>query len=194
MYAPNSAAINSQPPPDDVACFQGNKVNANDCCLLPRFVDREINTKCDVEFKPLSPRLPPGIQAYEGSCVIECLFSTTGMFVDGKLIPDQVKQVLAKNIGVDKNFGPLLNGTVEECHSYVMSNPAYSVKPVPVTPGRAGCSFIPQAYMNCVKQKLFEQCPKGIWTAADGCEQLKQKMTMGCSYYSIMIGIKGLKG
>ncbi|XP_019541971.2 general odorant-binding protein 67 [Aedes albopictus] len=187
------STIYSQPPPDDKACFQGNKVDANGCCELPRFVAREINTKCDEKYKPLSPRLPPGIQPYEGSCVIECLFNTTGMFKDGKLLQDKIQQQLKKTIGADKNFAPLLNGVVADCYRYVMDNPANSFKPLPMTPGRPGCSFIPQAYMNCIKSELFENCPKANWTAADGCDLLKQKLNVGCSYYSIMIGVKGLK-
>ncbi|KAL1375766.1 hypothetical protein pipiens_017303 [Culex pipiens pipiens] len=121
----------------------------------------------------------------EGCCVAQCLLTSVNAFTNNAIDKDAVKQALKTTVGADPNFAPLVDGIVEQCHNSVSSNAALKATPVPATPGRAGCSFLPEAFVNCVGSTFVQKCPTAAWTNNDDCNQLKQKLASGCSLASL---------
>ncbi|XP_039448451.1 general odorant-binding protein 67-like isoform X1 [Culex pipiens pallens] len=175
----------AQPEPDNPTCSQGNKKTVNDCCKMPSIGEQAVLNRCMAENpKPKTPPTP-GTKKTEGCCVAQCLLTSVNAFTNNAIDKNAVKQALKTTIGADPNFAPLVDGIVEQCHSSVSSNAALKATPVPATPGRAGCSFLPEAFVNCVGSTFVQKCPTAAWTNNNDCNQLKQKLASGCSLASL---------
>ncbi|XP_065075888.1 general odorant-binding protein 67-like [Ochlerotatus camptorhynchus] len=175
----------AQPKPDDPSCIQGNRKRIPDCCRMPFQVDQSILNRCIAENPNIA--LPaPGVQRTEGCCLIQCILTTVNAFNNNAIDKEAAKRATAETIGSDPNFSPLVDGVIDECYNLVNNNATFTATPVSATPGRPGCSFVPEGFINCVKSKLFQQCPAAVWTQDADCDQLKQKISTGCSFYSLM--------
>ncbi|XP_058123211.1 general odorant-binding protein 67-like [Anopheles ziemanni] len=176
--------ISTQPPPPDASCFQRGAVTAEDCCQIPKMVDTAVMDKCRAD-NPRSEQMPaPGVPKTEGCCVMQCILTETGGFANNALNTDAIKRTLASTIGADANFASAVNGAVDNCARQIQSDPAYNVAPISASPDRAGCSFIPQGFLNCLHTTLFKNCPAAVWTESSDCQALKQKLDGGCPYFS----------
>lgn len=89
-------------------------------------------------------------------CIVQCAMMETGGFVNNALNTDAIKRSMASTLGADPNFGSLVNGAVDTCARQIQNDPAYSVAPISSSPDRAGCSFIPQGFVNCLYTALFK--------------------------------------
>ncbi|XP_058836815.1 general odorant-binding protein 67-like [Topomyia yanbarensis] len=174
-----------QPQADSASCMHGNSKTIKDCCQFPSFVDQSIMNRCATENPTIAPA--PGVKKTEGCCIAQCLMTTLNTFKNNTIDKTALKRALStSNIGSDRNFGPLINSTVDECVNIVSTNPAFKATPVSSTPGRAACSFMPEGFFNCFKSTLFQRCPAAVWTDSTDCKQLKQKSISGCSFVALM--------
>ncbi|XP_053687340.1 general odorant-binding protein 67-like [Sabethes cyaneus] len=173
-----------QPAPDNPTCAEGNTKIAKDCCRLPSLVDQTIINRCATENPTIAPA--PSVRRTEGCCIAQCVLITLNAFNNNTIDRTTLKNVLWKAAGLDRNFGPLLNNTIDECFTVIQNNPAFTATPVPSVPGRSGCSFLPEGFFNCVKSSLFQHCPAAVWNDNAECRQLKQKLSTGCSFSSLM--------
>uniref|UniRef100_A0A182Q0R8 OBP47-like domain-containing protein n=1 Tax=Anopheles farauti TaxID=69004 RepID=A0A182Q0R8_9DIPT len=178
--------VSAQPPPPDASCFQPTTVTADDCCRIPKPIDSSVMDKCKASNPPPSQMPAPGVPQTEGCCLLQCAMTETGGFVNNALNVDAIKNTLAGTIGADAIFGPLVNGAVDDCAREIQNDPAYSVAPISASPDRAGCSFIPQGFVNCLHTTLFKSCPASVWTESGDCQALKNKLNAGCPYFLLM--------
>ncbi|XP_058066270.1 general odorant-binding protein 67-like [Anopheles bellator] len=178
------AIASSQPPAPDASCFQPNRaVTVDDCCRMPRSVDPAVMEKCG-RLRP--GQMPaPGTPRTEGCCVVQCVLTELGGFANNTLNTDAIKRSMSGTLGSDTNLAPLLGGTVDTCARQIQSDPAYNVAPVSASPDRAGCSFVPQGFLNCVYSSLFKNCPKSLWTESSDCQTLKQQLESGCPFFAL---------
>ncbi|XP_052861193.1 general odorant-binding protein 67-like [Anopheles cruzii] len=178
------AIASCQPPAPDASCFQPNRaVTVDDCCRMPRSVDPAVMEKCG-RLRPA--QMPaPGTARTEGCCVVQCVLTELGGFANNALNTDAIKRSLTSTLGSDTNLAPLIGATVDTCARQIQSDPAYNVAPVSASPDRAGCSFVPQGFLNCVYSSLFKNCPKSLWTENSDCQALKQKLDSGCPFFAL---------
>ncbi|XP_058457560.1 general odorant-binding protein 67-like [Malaya genurostris] len=175
----------SQPPPDNASCMQGNSNTIRDCCQIPLFVDQSIMNRCATENPTIAPA--PGVKKTEGCCIAQCILTTLNIFKNGTIDKTAIKRALSMSIiGADRNFGSLINNTVDDCYNLISTSPAFKAAPVSSTPGRPACSFLPEGFFNCFKSTLFQKCPAVVWIDSADCKQLKQKSISGCSFLSLM--------
>ncbi|EAT36423.1 AAEL011487-PA [Aedes aegypti] len=174
----------AQPRPDDPSCMEGNQRKAHDCCRMPMLVEQSVMNRCMTE-NPMTPPVP-GVQRTEGCCIAHCVLTTLNAFRDNLIDAAAAKRALTQSMGANSSFVSLVSGVVDECVNLVHGNAAYKVAPVASTPGRPGCSFMPEGFVNCIKGRFFQQCPTAEWTRDAACDQLKQKLTAGCSFGSLM--------
>lgn len=196
----------AQPKPDDPSCIQGNQKRIPECCRMPFLVDQNIMNRCVAE-NPMTALPAPGVPRTEGcvkrfepswksiililsliwfQCIAQCILTTLNAFKDNAIDKEAAKRATAQTLGTDPIFTPLVDGFVDECFKLVNNNATFTATPVSSTPGRPGCSFVPEGFINCVKSKLFQQCPAAAWTSSADCDQLKQKISAGCSFGSLM--------
>ncbi|KXJ81309.1 general odorant-binding protein 67 [Aedes albopictus] len=174
----------AQPKPDDPSCMEGNQKKALDCCRMPTLVEQSVMNRCITE-NPMTPPVP-GVQRKEGCCIAQCVLVSLNVFKDNTIDRDAAKRVLTQSFGTNAGFNALIGGVVDECFNQVNNNAAYKVTPVASAPGRPGCSFMPEGFVNCIKSRFFQQCPDAAWTKDAACDQLKQKISTGCSFGSLM--------
>uniref|UniRef100_A0A182P220 OBP47-like domain-containing protein n=1 Tax=Anopheles epiroticus TaxID=199890 RepID=A0A182P220_9DIPT len=182
----NLFEVTSQPPAPDVSCFQPTAVTAEDCCNIPKPIDSAVMDKCKAE-NPRPAQMPaPGVPRTEGCCIVQCAMMESGGFVNNALNTDAIKRSMASTLGADPNFGSMLNGAIDSCARQIQNDPAYSVAPISSSPDRAGCSFIPQGFINCLYTTLFKSCPAAVWTESSDCQALKTKLDTGCPFFLLM--------
>ncbi|XP_058466810.1 general odorant-binding protein 67-like [Malaya genurostris] len=177
--------INGQPPQDSKFCFQGITRKPADCCPLPPLIQKDIVDECR-EKHPT--KFAPGSKRTEGSCIAECVLRKINAFDAGSntLDKEKIGKAILETAGNDEDFMPMLNKIVDICILSVSQNPIFLTHPNSSVPGRAGCSFVPQALINCIKTEMFTNCPSSRWFDASECGQLKQKLLAGCSFASVI--------
>uniref|UniRef100_A0A182K056 OBP47-like domain-containing protein n=1 Tax=Anopheles christyi TaxID=43041 RepID=A0A182K056_9DIPT len=178
--------VQSQPPAPDASCFQSTAVTAEDCCKIPKPIDSAVMDKCKAENPKPSQMPAPGVPRTEGCCIVQCAMMESGGFANNALNTDAIKRSMANTLGADPNFGSIVNGAVDTCARQIQNDPAYSVAPISSSPDRAGCSFIPQGFVNCMYTTLFKSCPAAVWTESGDCQALKTKLDSGCPFFLLM--------
>ncbi|XP_065075898.1 general odorant-binding protein 67-like [Ochlerotatus camptorhynchus] len=171
----------------DLSSCRNHTARARDCCKIPGIIKQPIVDACDDKFPHTPPQSEPqrGGKKLEGSCVVQCMFESIGAFKNNSLDMEDTRRHILETAGMDRDFGPLLNDTIDLCYKNVTETPAFSVKPISFEDGRPGCSFIPQEMNDCVKTLLFYYCPPANWNQSNDCDDLKEKVDMGCSYSSL---------
>ncbi|XP_050096413.1 general odorant-binding protein 67-like [Anopheles aquasalis] len=176
--------VTSQPPPPDASCFQPDRtVTVDDCCRMPRSFSQAVMDKCSAQRPTQMPA--PGVPRTEGCCMMQCILTEIGGFANNVLNTDAIKSALAGTLGADATLAPLVGTTVDNCARQIQNDPAYAVAPISASPDRAGCSFVPQGFMNCLHSTLFKSCPSSLWTESSDCQGLKQKIDSGCPFFAL---------
>ncbi|XP_058836548.1 general odorant-binding protein 67-like [Topomyia yanbarensis] len=175
-----------QPPPDSKSCFEGATRKAPDCCPLPPLIEKNIVDDCREKYIDL--KIVPGAKRREGSCIAQCVFHDIKAFnaSSNTLDKEAVEKVILQTAGSNEDIGSMLSKIISDCHGRVTKNPVFLIQPISTVPGRAGCSFLPQALINCIKTELFTNCPSSLWFGGPECDKLKQKLSVGCSFSSIV--------
>uniref|UniRef100_A0A182MPF6 OBP47-like domain-containing protein n=1 Tax=Anopheles culicifacies TaxID=139723 RepID=A0A182MPF6_9DIPT len=179
-------SVVSQPPAPDASCFQPTTVTAEECCKIPKPIESTVMDKCRADNPKPSQMPAPGVPRTEGCCIAQCAMMETGGFVNNALNTDAIKKTIASTLGADPNFSALVNGAVDSCARQIQNDPAYNVAPISSSPDRAGCSFIPQGFINCLYTTAFKSCPAAVWTESSDCQALKTKLDSGCPFFLLM--------
>ncbi|XP_055535891.1 uncharacterized protein LOC129724764 [Wyeomyia smithii] len=175
-------SIISQPAPDNPICMKGITKTEKDCCRLPSLVDQSIDNRCALENPTM---ISPSAKKTEGCCIAQCVLTTLNALENDTVDRAALKKSFLVADGIDRNFSPLFNNTIDDCSNVINNNSVFKATPVSSVLGRPGCSFIPEGFFDCVKSSLFQRCPVAVWDDISECKQLKQKLSAGCSFASL---------
>jgi hypothetical protein len=145
--------VRSQLPAPDSTCFKKIPTPPSQCCKIPKATDNAIADKC-LQQNPVLPPIP-GSKRTEGICYFECYLKELGVFVNNAIDSNAASKLIDQTLAAKPEWQPIVKSSMDKCLSAVKNNATLAVKPVSALPGKQGCSFIPEAFMDCLEINAF---------------------------------------